>query len=146
MHRLVGEVASPELQRLFEVVLGSVAVVDGEVGHGEAMARSWQPLDNALHALLLELVAEALDDLGRRRLVVLGKGDVELAADRGKVVVGRVGLVGDERARMDASGGGELVRERCRDMECEACAHAVADADLWPRRGCPVVGDTAWPM
>jgi hypothetical protein len=107
-----GAVASPELQRALEVPLRSVTAIDGQIGHREPVRNARQPLHDARDALALELVAEPLDNLRRSRVVDLGKREVQLAADTGKVLMRRAGLVGDQRARVDARRGDELVVSR----------------------------------
>jgi hypothetical protein len=94
-----------------------------------------------MDALPLHLRAEAVDDLGRGRLVALCEGKVKLAAYAGEVEMWRVRRLRYERARVDASGGNELVWQRGRHVQCHPRAQAVADAHFWPGRRGGVVGD-----
>src|SRR2546425_5899044 len=87
------KVAPPEVEGAFEVAFGGVAVVDGQVGHGETVGDAGEPLDNPPYTLALQLFAELVGVLPGRRAVGLGKGEVELGAHAGDVAVGGVGLI-----------------------------------------------------
>jgi hypothetical protein len=137
-----GEVAPPEVKRALEVALGCVAVVDGEVGHSEAVICPGQAFHGARDVLAFEFLEAARDDLGRCRLIILGEGEVQFAAHRGGVVMGRVGPVGDQRARVNARDGDKLAARRG-GVQGEPCARAVADANLRPFRRGRVVRDEA---
>ena len=91
------------------MALGRILVVDRKVGHGKTMRNPRHSLDDPSYFMPMELISKLVDRLGRRRSVDLRKGEVELAAHIGQVVMRRIRLVGDEGARVNSSGGDEFI-------------------------------------
>src|ERR671938_342940 len=98
------EIAAPEGERAVEVALARGRVVDGQICHGKAVSGPRHPLHDATNALDLQLLTEAVDDLGGCRLIDLGEGEIELPPDAGYVQVRGVGTIGDQRTGVDAGG------------------------------------------
>ena len=86
-HRLLAEVAAPEIERALEVPLRGRPVVDGQVGHREPVLDARQSLHHASDAVRLELRAKPVDVLGGDGSVDLGEREVELAAHAFECVV-----------------------------------------------------------